>query len=89
MGALAEFTRGKLSKTDILKTALFFKYLDKPFNHAFNKNNQAIALKLHQQLLKPLPKGCYPMQKEERNKPDHSKTDMRRNRIPLRIIHSA
>ncbi len=45
MGALAEFTRGKLSKTDILKTALFFKYLDKPFNHAFNKNNQAIALK--------------------------------------------
>ncbi len=45
MGALAEFTGENFQKTDILKTALFFKYLDKPFNHAFNKNNQAIALK--------------------------------------------
>ncbi len=46
MGALAEFTRGKLSKNRyIKKLPYFFKYLDKPFNHAFNKNNQAIALK--------------------------------------------
>lgn len=44
MGALAEFTRVKCLKIDILKTALFFKYLDKPFNHAFNRNNHAIAL---------------------------------------------